>query len=444
MYIKYNYRLIVIAYILAIIIFLISATAITLYSMGYQLNLKTFVLEKTGIIRLNPIQKDFSISINNKLIEQSEIESTTEIANLKPDNYEIKINAPEYIEWKKTVPVLPNQISNVYDVVLIPQQIKTEEITYLNQYSLNNKYRLLAYTTNDKLQIFNFQTQKIQTAANIKINNSSQINWINDELLAITNSNPEETVIQILNPFNNNISSHTIKQSINSTDIIGTIPYNESTLIYYFNNSLYTVDITSKLDPQTIVEHVFHPATKDGSLYYLPSEKNAQQLYIQNLTLKTTTIIDLPSKTNDFQLIPDSNYIQIKSDQTYTIINSNDQKDRFSLENNYTFYPSPNLKYLAGFNQQEIVSVKIDQKFQTNTILRLTSNIDDIIWIDSTNLIYASQNQLARIDINGDNHNIIEKNNNTNYQLIFGNQQKLLVISTTDNQKLLKIISFIN
>ncbi len=440
MYIQYNFKKIVIGYIIGIFIFILSAFLIIMYSLGYRFNYQNYNIEKTGIVRLDPINKNYQVSIDGEPVNDKYISKTTQIDNLQPDYYTIEIIAENFQKWQKNIKILPNQITNIYDIFLMPEHTKTSEISYFDQYTTNEKYQLVAFATTDKLQILNFISEKIQTPNNIKINASSKIDWINEELLAITNSNPEETYIQILNPFNNNISSTTIPFSINATDIIGTLPLQESTIIFYFDNDLYTTNLTTNTPPQILVENIYSPIIFNGNLYYLPNPDNSSEIIIQNLTLKNTSNFTLPIVSSSFQNIPNSDFIVTKNSTQNYIINISNSTS-YPLSNVNQTILSPDGKNLVSINNQEIIVSDIERQFFTNTILRLSTHLNNIILLDSRNIIYSSTNQISRIEIDGDNHNIIEENDNANYNVIFANKNKILAIQSIENQYLLKYIN---
>lgn len=440
MYIQYNFKKIVIGYIIGIFIFILSAFLIIMYSLGYRFDYQNFNIEKTGIVRLDPINKNYQLLIDGEPVKDKYISKTTQIDNLQPDYYTIEIIAENFQKWQKNIKILPNQITNIYDIFLMPEHTKTSEISYFDQYATNEKYQLVAFATTDKLQILNFISEKIQTPNNIKINASSKIDWINEELLAITNSNPEETYIQILNPFNNNISNTTIPFSINATDIIGTLPLQESTIIFYFDNDLYTTNLTTNAPPQILVENIYSPIIFNGNLYYLPNPDNSSEIIIQNLTLKNTSNFTLPIVSSSFQNIPNSDFIVTKNSTQNYIINISNSTS-YPLSNVNQTILSPDGKNLVSINNQEIIVSDIERQLFTNTILRLSTNLNNIILLDSRNIIYSSTNQISRIEIDGDNHNIIEENDNANYNVIFANKNKILTIQSIDNQYLLKYIN---
>ncbi len=440
---KHNFTKIVIAYSIAILLFIVSATAISLYSLGYQFNFKTYELEKTGLLRIEPILNTYSIALDNKEIDENLIHKSTQIPNLKPGKYDLSISLDKFYDWKKNIEILPNQITNIYNVLLLPKKNKIEEVAFANNISVNEKYSMVAFTSKENLQILNYLSEKTQTANNIKINNSSQIDWINDDLLAITNSNPEETIIQILNPFNNNTLEHKIPHSINASDILGTIPLNENTLMYFHNNTIFTTDTLNDLEPQTLIENIYNPVIVNNVLYYLPSEKSTT-LLSQNLTIKTTNELVLPIETQTFFPIKRSNNLfVIQNTEKSMIFNLSNPEDSFTISNIKYAEESFDQKDLLLSSENEIlIAEKEDNKYIINTILRLSTNLSNTIFVDENNIFYGSQNQLSRIDTDGDNHNIIEENENIEYQILFANKEKILTSTKIDEQYLIKYVVF--
>jgi hypothetical protein len=287
--------------------------------------------------------------------------------------------------------------------------------------------------------ILNFLSEKIQTIENQEMNKSTDIHWINDKLLAATNKNPEQTIVRIINPYNNNISQVTLPHSIDANNILGTMPLNESIIIYYFKPNLYLFDLTGNNPPREFIHDIYNPRIQNGILYYLPQTKNATSIFAQNLTLQTTGQHDFEFPINTFDFIYNTSIITIHSD--------NDKSYVYDLQNNKIIISTDQIinvnyskdnKKIAISKPDSIHIFSTENNITNENIIVKNQPVQSAIFIDSTNLVYESNPKLNRIDFTGQNNQTIE--DNTPSHIIHANQQKILTIDQVNNQNLLKYI----
>jgi len=438
MHIQYNFTRIVIAYIIAIIIFIISATIIVYYSFGYRYNFSQNKIEPTGILHLYPTDNRCQIALNNQAVDNSQIGASTDITNLAPGQYLLDISCDQYLKWQKEITIEPNKITNENDIMLIPMHPKSSELSYIDQYSFNRYNQLLAYLSDNHIMILNFLSEKNQTIDNIEINKSTEINWISNNLLAITNNNPESTNIKIVNPYNNNVSQFTIPHSIKATDILGTMPLGESIIIYYSSPNIYLFDITNGNSPRELIHDVYHPIIINGSLYYSPSDTSSTSLFAQNLTLQTTSQYNFPNPITNLKLIS-NNTILVQSDNDQsTLYDLSNKSSLLSTDNIINASISPDSKKIAVGKSNSLNIFSTSNNITNENIIIKDQNIDVATFIDNTNIIYESNSHLNSIDYTGQNNQIIETDKSD--EIIYANAQKILTIEHINGQRLLKYI----
>ncbi len=101
-----------------IVSFLFFATLIILKANGYQLNAQNFKLSRTGMVILDVLPEDSSVTVNSKLLKSG---FPKRITNLRPASYEIIVSAPEHQSWQKIIEVEEGLASAYTDIVLFKQ-----------------------------------------------------------------------------------------------------------------------------------------------------------------------------------------------------------------------------------------------------------------------------------------------------------------------------------
>ena len=97
-----------------IIIFLVTAPLVVLYTAGYRLNFDTGHLVRTGLFYVTSIPKSANILINDE-----ETETTPGfVQNLIPRDYQITVSKDGYHDWSKTLPIYSNETTFIEDVTL--------------------------------------------------------------------------------------------------------------------------------------------------------------------------------------------------------------------------------------------------------------------------------------------------------------------------------------
>ncbi len=95
-----------IIYIIFILIFLLAAPAILLYTAGYNYNFKKGGFLKTGVILIDAVPADAQFLIDGKNYNLS---LPARVSNLKPKDYTVTLKRDGYYDWKKTLSVEPSE-----------------------------------------------------------------------------------------------------------------------------------------------------------------------------------------------------------------------------------------------------------------------------------------------------------------------------------------------
>jgi hypothetical protein len=112
--------------------FLILSPLAIFYSQGYRFDFQKWEIIKIGGLSLRVKTGGAKIFINNRFQEESGgFLYAGSFLKLLPKNYEVRIAKEGYYDWKKTLRVEPNLITEAFNIVLFPQNQAAQKI--LNQ-----------------------------------------------------------------------------------------------------------------------------------------------------------------------------------------------------------------------------------------------------------------------------------------------------------------------
>lgn len=89
-------------YIIFILIFLIAAPLVLLYTAGYNYNFKKGALLKTGVLLIDAVPPDAHFYLDGKIKYDT---LPARLSNLKPRDYSLLINRDGFRPWKKTLTI---------------------------------------------------------------------------------------------------------------------------------------------------------------------------------------------------------------------------------------------------------------------------------------------------------------------------------------------------
>lgn len=188
-------------YITFIILFLITAPLLIFYTAGYRFNWTKKSIQQVGSISIQPYPTTAEIFLNNQLQLNARQSNTLRISNLLPGEYQIKIALTGYHSWEKNLKVISNLNTFVNQVVLfknsLPENIVAMTLTDQQLISLDNKK--LALVANNKLEIFDLETEQISTWDE-SAKNTKSISWSADGANLLTSQNDRFIIYPANNP----------------------------------------------------------------------------------------------------------------------------------------------------------------------------------------------------------------------------------------------------
>lgn len=434
--IKHNYTALYLIYAASIIIFMLSATGLIYYSLGYRYDFDKGQIFQTGILRLYPIKPEYSISIDDQPIASNKIKRTTEITNLLPKDHTVKISAPNYQDWHKIVSINSETVTNESNILLLPDLPKTNDQLVFNQSSYNSDNRLLAYNANSTLQIsdLNFNDNP-KTFPHATITANTELKWIGPELLTVLNSNPAESNLSIINVVNDNQTELHLPYQIQAHQIIGLDPTQSNLLNILHDEQIIIYDLNNK-NPETILfTSVKHPQINHNQLYF----QKDNSLFIYNYILKNQQEFPI-GQFDIYHLTAFPEFIIFSNNHTNQLYNLNQNQTIFDFSGEIEQISSnQELNLLIKTKTELIVIDFFHQPISYQTILRLTNPINQAIWHDNHNIFYINNQQIKRIDIDGANQQTIIEFNTPPNQIING-ENTINAVLDSNGQQLIQTI----
>ena len=112
---------------ICVVVFLLVAPSIILYSEGYRVDFEKKRIVKTGAFYLQVLPKGVMVFINGKLVKRTSfLLGSAFIENLLPRKYLLEIKKPGYQSWQKNLEISQGQVTEARNVVLIPEDLKFE------------------------------------------------------------------------------------------------------------------------------------------------------------------------------------------------------------------------------------------------------------------------------------------------------------------------------
>lgn len=143
--------------IVLVVVFIIAAPLVILYSSGYQIDWKTWRLQKTGGIYINAYPKGASISVDGV---QKEIISTLFlsqgklISGLIPGTHDVKVEKSGFTPWEKNLEVKPNLVTEARNIFLAPINKKESVVVDgINDFIVSDSQALIAYSQKNTITI---------------------------------------------------------------------------------------------------------------------------------------------------------------------------------------------------------------------------------------------------------------------------------------------------
>lgn len=411
---RFHRRLI---YFLFIIIFLIAAPAIVLYTSGYRYNLQKGRIQKTGIMMLSSVPRGAEIWLNGKMVEKKSTPARLEY--ILPGDYEIQFKKSGYHDWQKKLPVYENNTTFAEKVILWkqeqPQIISTSTASdWLLSSDKRQAAVISASNTLEILEVGGDLTDFIAAGETGLINKlvlrdydrATVLDWSPDNkkiLLYASGKTNNYLAVNAAGGAPQKISNQftAIKWGVNSDSLYG-----------LDRLGFWQIDLAT--DQRRLLFKDFRPddfLIADGKAYYLEN----QSLWEKNLDNGRSSVVTSPARCDSCRLVKKigSRFIlQGKINQKLMIIDSANRGN--DVENNARSLYWLSDESLLFYNDWEIYIYNFNKK-DPELITRLGQPIKSALWHPKgKHLIFSADNRLNIIELdNRELRNLIDLADNT-------------------------------
>ncbi len=397
-----------IAFIL-VLVFLICAPILLLYTAGYRYNLKKDQLQKTGTLVLETKPASAEIILNKTLQKDK---TPARINNLLPDDYLITINEENSYPWQKKLTVKAQETTFAENIVLfqktIPVKIFNEKINWLS-FSPENKFAIFTVrtTTGEDVYLQNLSNPRQQDILFGEKENIKNLTatWAKDGSLVLLNYDNKSVVVSnsILIRRNFDISELVTKNKL--TNFRWGV--DSDALFAQTNNTVYQIDTTlskiNKLYELPKTNKLIDFLVFNNTIYLI--EQIGQKTYLTNTHIEgdnaNTLIrsIELKNENHAFDNIFD-NYIGLRDLQNnnYYLVNTELDKISFYKQGVNSLDLHSKNDYLLFSTDQDVSYLNLkDEDLKEKNITRYSQGVSLTRWHKSPNYSLFLQNNKLNI-----------------------------------------------
>jgi len=408
-----------------VVLFIVFAWAIILYSQGYSFDWQKKSLILTGAFYFKSYPKEADIYLNNEpkgetnkfvkikgLLSEKRVDRF--VKRLKPGEYEVRISKPDYYDWQKTLNIKSRLVTEAKNILLIKKNFsKNLVMNYGIKYlSFSNDRKKMVYWTDKTIKEINPAEQKIADPREISVSsqfslrllnltnnidtqiypaplvkdarltisslkNLSNISWSSDDdKLLLTISPSHYYIINLENPLEiidlNNLIRTISKYTIFSIENPLFHPHNSNKIYFSSKNKLYFIELNNSKLSQSLLSPLapnVSTYTIGNNILYLGYYEN--EFYTDQ---KTCGIYKANFEGTSFEKIFD--IPNFKSESTATIIN----EEIFILDKNlYLFNPQTQILDKIAEGVEETILSEDKKK-----MLWKTNNEIGVIWLESS------------------------------------------------------------
>ncbi len=414
-----------------LILFLISAPTTALYSLGYRFDFEKRKITQTGGLYLKVWPKNVQIYLNGKLVKKTDFFfGTTLIENLLPKKYEIEIKKNGFHSWKKILEIQKKQVSDVKNVVLIPEKtnftILANEIYEFFFLFVGKRIILLEQEENGwVLKLFDVEKNlKIRLIGEKDISKTSTVELLDFGFLP----HDKEIFLKVK-----------IKDKID--DFVLSLEK--------------TPPILSKKDaPLSLPENILTHQVLDGEFYYLDNSGylfKSNTLFYPKLKINEQPLPLNPLKDKisngakkgiAYKMMKFKNYFFIQQGQTLYLFNPDLKSFEKFFEPIKEVKISPDFKKLVYFSDSEIWILFLEEKFdhpykkagERLFLTRLSEKINQVFWYTSHYLIFVAGDKIKIAEIDDrDKINIVDFTEFKDPKIFFNQSDKKIYILSERN-----------
>ena len=119
-----------ILFLVCLVLFILLAPTIILYSQGYRFDFDSKKLTQTGGLFLKILPKQAEVYLDDKLKKKTDFFfGSVLVENLLPKEYKIEVKKEGFYLWEKTLAVKEKEVTETKNIVLFPEEPKFQILT---------------------------------------------------------------------------------------------------------------------------------------------------------------------------------------------------------------------------------------------------------------------------------------------------------------------------
>ncbi|MFA5029237.1 MAG: PEGA domain-containing protein [Patescibacteria group bacterium] len=194
-------------YVFFIVVFLLAAPAVILYTQGYRYNLKKSRVQKTGIFIISSLPRRANIYLNGEPFPNT---TPARLENILPGDYEVKLTKDGYHDWQKKLTVLENSTTFAEKIILWKnsQPVSLSSVSPSDWLTAPDQKKA-AIINKNQLLFLDFSDGKLLPLADLsQYSTVSLEGWSNTSKKILVKTSPDQTGDYLV---------YTIEQKINKT-----------------------------------------------------------------------------------------------------------------------------------------------------------------------------------------------------------------------------------
>ena len=269
-----------------VLLFVIAATLVIFYSMGFRIDFKNFAVTETGGIYVRSNPSDIGIVLDGKQIKNRSgiLNSGTLIDDLSPGIYALNIDFDGYASWQKDVKVLPGIVSVFDSIVLISNDGREKLMDAVHEFRFANG--LLVTRTQDTIEF-----DGIPITGDKIIDFTDGGNVITQDIASenyyLSNISDLESSLNLTMMFNNLKETRLDLHGAVSIVEIAPYPFDDSRFVVMTARALYVLN-TDDLEIEQIGEQTNDFFVANDEVFWV----NDEGLWSYGLVLGNKSLID--------------------------------------------------------------------------------------------------------------------------------------------------------
>ena len=411
-----------------LIIFLLMAPAIVLYSQGYRIDIENKKITQTGGLFLKILPKQVEVYLDGKLSKKTDFFfGSVLVENLLPQKYKIEVKKEGFYLWEKTLEIKEKQVTEAKNIILFPEDPEfTALFTGVENFWFSSDQKKIVLRENNQ-NIWSLKLYEIEKKVKTHLIDETNISGRGADLISLEFS-PDAKKISLEAGVAEQLRYYEI--DLDKTPVVLTrkeappLP-SENTLallklgggneVYYLDAFGYLYKTDSSFETKEKINEIPFPITleteykirKIGNLFFLQKEKS---IYKLNPASKSFEMFF--DGINDLNLSPDSKKLVYFSDYEIWLL---------FLEDDLPLYQ-------AG-----------DKIF----LIRLSEKIKDCLWLNSNYLVFTAGDKIKISEIdNRDRINIVDIKQTKNPDVFWSKIEKKLYLLDTKTLYLSEALLF--